>query len=725
MNKTMRMIFVGIWIVLYNAAHVLGGTLTGRIVDIVTKMPMSDVNVSVQNETIGAATNTNGFFSIKNIPEGTYGLIVSAIGYKQEKIINLRLNKDQQKNIYIELTPIVIEGQSIMVTASRYRSLLRDLPVSGSIISADAMKNKNVISLGEAINSASGVSLQTYGSTGAMETISLRGSTFEQVLVLWDGQRINSPLNGGIDLSTISLQSLEKIEIVQDGYSSLYGADAMAGVVNLISKTSSVDGKIHGSLNTTLGSYGLQIANVTINQKLGDISYMVAANRAKSDGDFEYKSKNVATGKAESMTRNNSGLEKNSYFSKISWDLSPATKINALGEWTNINRDVPGSLIYPTVAGEQQDESARYHVKFATTPVNYLTFRANTFYHKHNVHYVDQNPFFPIDSQNDAESFGANIQSDIKMNGQTLILGSSLQKDKGTGSDVGQHSRNNTAFFAVGEFNLLTVADPFSVLVMPTLRFDHFSDFGNVVNPRLGILLSKSGLNYLGLRGSWGRSFRAPSFNDLYWAEDMFTKGNPDLKVEKSDNFEIGLRAGLPFAGGLDFDICYFNKNTSDLINWGMDVNSGKFMPDNVSAARISGQELSVSFRELAGILSTEFNVTHMSAINKSGIPDLDGKELTYRSPLSASLAAGFDLRAIHFTLTATHLGKRYSDEMNTQKLNPHTLINCDLAYKPVFTGIKFNFILSVLNIFDEDYTVVESYPMPGRMYRFRASIGL
>ncbi|MBN2411729.1 TonB-dependent receptor [candidate division KSB1 bacterium] len=725
MNKTIRLFFIGIWMLHTLAAGLLGATLTGRVVDIVSKMPISDVNVSIENENIGSATNADGFFHIKNTPAGACRLIISAIGYKHEEIINLRLGAGQQKNIYVELTPVVIEGQSIMITATRNRSLLRDLPVSGAIISADVLENRNVISIGEAIKPVSGLSLKTYGSTGAMETISLRGSTFEQVLILWDGQRINSPLNGGIDLSTISLQSLEKIEIVQDGYSSLYGADAMAGVVNLISKSHSNDGKLHGSMNTTLGSFGLRKTNLSVNQGLGHVSYLLAANRITSDGDFEYENKNADNGKTEALVRNNAGLEQNSYFGKISWDVSPATKINALGEWTKIDRGVPGSLVYPTVDGEQQDESARYHLKLESTPVNYLTFRVGTFYHKHNIHYVDRNPYFPTDSQNDAEFYGLNVQGDIKITRQILVFGFSIQQDNGEGSDVGHHSRDNTAFFAFGEFNLLSSGSPFSIMVMPSLRFDSFSDFGNVVNPRIGLLLSKPGLKYLGLRGSWGRSFRAPSFNDLYWAEDMFTKGNPDLEVEKSDNYEIGLRADLPLAGGMSADICYFDKNADNLINWGLDSKSGKFMPDNVSAARLCGQELTISVSKLAGFLSTELNITRMSAINKSGIPGLDGKKLTYRSPLSAGLSAGVDLKAIHITLTATHLGKRYTNEMNENSLDPHTVVDADLACQPVIGNIKFNFILSVLNMFDEKYTIVESYPMPGRMYRFMAGIGL
>ena len=422
MNKKIRSFLTGIWVMLFYAATVMSGTLTGRVVDIATQMPLSDVNVSIENENTGSATNSEGFFNITNTSDTAFDVTISAIGYKQEKIVNLRMGGEQQKKIYVELTPVVIEGQSIMVTASRNRSLLRDLPVSGSIISGNDLENKNVISIAEVIKPAPGVTLKSYGSAGAIESVSLRGSSFEQVLVLWDGQRVNSPLYGGIDLSTISLHSLEKIEIVQDGYSSLYGADAMAGVVNLISKTHSLDGKVHGSVNTTLGSFGLQKTNVSVNQKLGKISYVLAANRTKSDGDFEYENKNADTGKTESLNRKNAGLEQDAYFSKITWDLSSATKINLLGEWAKIDRGVPGSISYPTVDGEQQDESARYHIDLETTPVNYLSVRANTFYHKHNIHYVDRNPFFPTDSQNDAASYGANIQGNIKKTGKHWLL---------------------------------------------------------------------------------------------------------------------------------------------------------------------------------------------------------------------------------------------------------------------------------------------------------------
>ncbi|HPG40698.1 MAG TPA: TonB-dependent receptor [bacterium] len=704
---------------------VIAGTMTGRVLDIVTRQPMPDVNVQVQGQAAGAATNTDGVFQINNLPAGVYTLVVSCMGYRAEIIPDLRLVNESDKNVEILLTPTVVEGKSVMVTASRSRSLLRDMPVSGAIISTAELQNKTPLTLAEAMAPVSGATFKAYGQTGAMETLSLRGSSYEQVLILWDGQRINSPLNGGIDLGIIPLQSIEKIEVVQDGYSSLYGADAMAGVVNLVSKEPAADGALHGSLNAMVGSFGLSKEELSINQGLGAVSYMLAAHRTDSDGDFDYRTPAAPGGAAKTLQRENSALEQNAVFGRLAWTISPATTINALGEWTSTERGIPGALNNPTVNGSQEDETARYHLNVAHRQSRAWALRVNSFYHTHNVHYIDENPWWPTDSHNDAASAGASLQNDLQFSRQKFIAGATFQQDNGTGKDVGEHERSNTALFAHGEFHLLPAMSSLSLFVMPAIRYDHFSDFGNTINPRLGVLLARPGAAYLGVRGSIGRSFRAPTFNDLYWNEDMYTKGNPDLKVESSDNYEFGLRGALPVIGGLSIDACYFHKDAKDLINWGVDAASGKWMPQNVSAAQLSGGEFSLSLPHISRYFSLDMNVTRLSAINKSGVAGVNDKQLIYRAPWSTGVVGGAAWKSLHITLTMTYLDKRYADEMNTKRLDACTLLNADLALRPLPYLKHVSLVLSVLNVADKDYILVDSYPMPGRMLRVRTGIEL
>lgn len=704
---------------------VIAATITGRVLDIVTRQPMPDVNVQVQGQTAGAATNADGVFNITGLPDGSCNLLISCMGYRSESIINLHVNEPGAQNIELHLTPTVVEGKSVMITASRSRSLLRDMPVSGAIIPAADLQNKTPLTLAEAMAPVSGATFKAYGQTGAMETLSLRGSATEQILILWDGQRINSPLNGSIDLGVIPLQNIEKIEVVQDGYSSLYGADAMAGVVNLVSKQPAADGALHGSLNATFGSFGLSKEELSLNQNLGAVSYMLAAHRTDSDGDFEYRIPAAPGSAAQNLHRENSALEQNAVFGRMAWNITPATTINALGEWTSTERGIPGALNNPAVNGSQEDETARYHINFSHQPNSNFALRANSFYHIHNVHYIDENPWWPTDSHNDAASAGASLQNDLQFNRQKIVAGTTFQQDNGTGKDVGKHDRSNTALFAHGELHILPAASSLSLFVMPAVRYDHFSDFGNTINPRLGVLLARPGAAYLGVRGSIGRSFRAPTFNDLYWNEDMYTKGNPDLKVESSLNYEIGLRAALPVIGGISADACYFYKDADDLINWGVDAASGKWMPQNVSSALLKGAELSLSLPQLSRYFSLDMNVTRLSALNKSGTAGVDDKQLTYRAPWSAGVVGGAAWKSLSLTVTITYLDKRFTDEMNTKQLDACTLLNLDLACKSLPYLRCVSLVGSVINITDEEYTLVDNYPMPGRMLRLRTGIEL
>lgn len=703
------------------------GVIEGRVIDSLTKKPLANVNVTVMDEGTGSATNDNGEFRMSNLPAGLHSLKVEMVGYCESVVHNLRVKPNAVYNIDLELTQTVIELESVTVTATREKSLLWDVPVSASVISSSDLERRNSTTLGQALQEVGSAFVKSYGIAGAMETLSLRGSLSEQVLVLWDGQRLNSPLTGGLDLGTISLQPIERIEIVHGGYSSLYGADAMAGVVNLITRSPQLGAGLQGSIHTLFGSYSFQRYDLNFSQGLGKWSYILSANTTKSDGDFEYTPANKADG-AESKTvrRENSDLNSKSLFGKATWNASPTTTLRFSGELVEVKRGVPGTLSYPTVNGRQEDESKRIHGDFETTPLSTVTLRASAYYHKQDIHYVDENPYFAIDSQNDAESYGTDFQGHVKMGRHNFLLGGSYLIEATQGSDVGIRKRKSSALFTQGELDLLPprFSHNLRALLMPSIRYDRFSDFGDVINPKVGLLISKFGTTPIALRMSWGKSFRAPTFNDLYWPEDMFTVGNPNLRPEKATSKEIGLRASLPIAGGLELNTSYFDKEAEDLIQWTVDQSSGKWTPKNVSAAQISGIELSVLCRGIGKLLTTEISYSRLNSKNRSGIVGVDGKELPYRPKHNGSLVTSVNLRNTIFTITARYVGERFINESNSEKLDSHVLIDGDVGIKQVIAGLRFNLGMSVKNIFDKQYEIVKDYPMPGRLWQVKLGIG-
>ena len=111
--------------------------------------------------------------------------------------------------------------------------------------------------VGELIESVGSTSVKDYGSFAGIKSVSVRGSNSEQVLVLLDNQRLNSPQDGGIDLNTIPLGNIERVEIVKGGHSALFGTDAIGGVIHLISKDSSPEKGYSYGIQSSIGSSGV------------------------------------------------------------------------------------------------------------------------------------------------------------------------------------------------------------------------------------------------------------------------------------------------------------------------------------------------------------------------------------------------------------------------------------------------------------------------------------
>ena len=123
----------------------------------------------------------------------------------------------------------------IVVTATRIAGTILASPDHVTVVSGEQLAA--AVSVADALQEAAGVSVADNGTAGSVQSLSLRGSTAAQVLILVDGVRLNDSRQGGADLSQIPVDNIERIEIVRGGTSALYGADAVAGVVNIITKT--------------------------------------------------------------------------------------------------------------------------------------------------------------------------------------------------------------------------------------------------------------------------------------------------------------------------------------------------------------------------------------------------------------------------------------------------------------------------------------------------------
>ncbi len=699
--------------------------VAGLVVDSTTGRPLVGANVTVSPGNQGAATNAAGRFVLPELQPGSYQLRVSHIGYTPQ-VVSVRVGGTKVPELYLALVPTVVELEEVMVTGKRGKSLSWELPVSAEVVSAADIAMTNANSVADALRPVAGAFVKSYGSEASIKTVSVRGSSAEQVLVLWDGVRLNSPLAGGYDLSLIPLTAVERVEFVRSGLSSLYGADAAGGVVNIITRAPRGGSRPQARLETGIGALGGRQVQLTTSYEVGLTGVVLTANRSSSDGDFHYRTTDPVTGRTRMATRINNAVDMRELFGKATVQPSAGTRFTLSGEWSKAERGAPGSLTFPSPRARQTDESRRLHLGMETMVGGLLHLQATGFRTQLATRYVDPNPLWPSDADNTGIGSGGTVQGDLPLGRNHLLsVGASYLHEQARGTSLGTHHRDSFALFVQSDasWKRLFGRPDLQLNMLPALRVDHYDGFGTVSSPKMGLILTHLHHGHLALRANVGSSFRAPTFNDLYWPEDAFTVGNLHLRPERTNEAEVGCTFSKPLLGRLYGEANWYRRWARDLIVWGMEPSTFKWSPANVSRARITGQELKLGWEGANRRALVELTYSHLVALNTGGAPELQGRRLIYRPEHSASVRVGFNGRWWYAHTVALYVGSRYVDEANTKSLPGHTVVDANVGLRWAALGFHWTLRLSLDNLFDTHYQLADGYPMPGRLWRVGAGV--
>ncbi|NOG98397.1 MAG: TonB-dependent receptor [Ignavibacteriae bacterium] len=239
----MKRAVVVLLILLISAANIFAetGSIRGTVLNSVTNLPLTAVNVLIGNSSIGTSTDERGEFTILKINPGEVTLVASYVGFKKTKIaITVEQNKTTAVKILLE--PYVISVGETIVTGSKYEKQIKDIAMPLEVIKSNEIKAKPPVTISDALQNLSGVSLIRDGIWGT--TVSIRGLSKQNIVTLIDGNRIETGTNIAAGLSMIDAMDVERIEVIKGASSSLYGSGALGGVVNIISK----DGKFNDEL---------------------------------------------------------------------------------------------------------------------------------------------------------------------------------------------------------------------------------------------------------------------------------------------------------------------------------------------------------------------------------------------------------------------------------------------------------------------------------------------
>jgi vitamin B12 transporter len=606
-----------------------------------------------------------------------------------------------------ETPPVVKEDEEedgMFLSLNRKNEDISRLPTNLSTLTAEDIKRLRLTTLEDGLSQLPGVQVQRSGPMGTFSSLRLRGvPSSSQVLILVDGVPLGGVGSQFVDLSQIPIETVERVEIVRGGGSAIYGANAVGGVVNVITKRAEVEGALT-TLKGELRSFGTQIYQGDVAIKAGSWDGYVNAGRYLTDGfqqnqdaDNVYAS---AKGGFSFGSGTRLGLEVDRMGHKVG---NPSGTPTPIGEWDGEREKKPND---PTARTEKNSTRVR---GTAAVPVGPALWQTAVWGYFENLINTDSG-YGSADTDRRKGIVGGDTQFNW---GRHYILGASLERNDRKNLKEGSPETRDHVVNA-GTFAEATLtAGQWEFL--PAIRWDKHSAFGSEVNPRVTVVFRPSEI--LKLSANAGRSYRAPDSSALYDNFDAFppwtgpTVANPNVQPEIGWAYDLGIERQLG-SRVLMRATGYYTRLKDRIYTTSYPdpiVNSTY----NGPSAEMSGVEVEGNASFPGGRLATQY--TYLRAIgNSAQSTEYLALRLSPRHSVSAELNLAAPNKWV-LTNSIRYLHKQFQiDGDKGKKLPSFTLWGVRLSK----TILAADFYLMVDNITDKHYTESISFdPMPGRTF--------
>ncbi|MCQ4311860.1 TonB-dependent vitamin B12 receptor [Pseudomonas stutzeri] len=586
-------------------------------------------------------------------------------------------------------------GQQV-ITASRTGHSPVSI-ASSNLITRDEIERQQAGSVPELLQRLAGVSITSNGGRGKSTSVSIRGTSDKHVLVLIDGVRVGSATSGSAALQSIPVEQIERIEIVRGPRSSLYGSEAMGGVIQIFTRRGGNDGfKPYFSAGAGSRSSYSGSAGVAGSQGNGWLNLGVASESTDGINARAYRSTvpNAYEPDADGY-RELSGLLRAGYRfdNGLELDGSWLQSENHSDFDTRSTSGATGRDAYSD--GSLQAISGR--ARFSPLAFWDVTLQAG---HSEDLsdNFQDGGFYSRFDTRRDSLSW----QNDLRFGeAQVLSLGMDYQTDRIDSNDnYAEDSRYNKGYFvqyqaAFGRHG-----------VQAGLRRDDDEFFGSHDTGSLGYSFELS--DALTLTAAYGTAYRAPTFNDLYYPAGAFTAGNPDVQPEESESYEIGIRGSH---GWGEWSVNAYENQIEDLIVW---AGTSPMRPENVDVARIRGIETTVA-TVLAG-WDVNANLTFMDPQDRSKANH--GHLLQRRAKRQFNLDLDRQFGAIGLGASLYAVSERFDKASNTEesRMPGYALMDLRSEYR---IDEAWRLQVKLANLFDRQYETTQTYEQPGRAVYF------
>jgi outer membrane cobalamin receptor len=583
----------------------------------------------------------------------------------------------------------------VVVTATKTAKELRDVTQSVTVVTGEEIRQTGATDVATAIQNATSVQIGNYGTPGSVESVSIRGAYSSQVLVLLDGVRMNSARDGGFDLSFIpvSVEDIERIEIVRGPGSALYGSDAMGGVINIITRKPAEN---QSTISGSIGSHGYDKIFLRNAGRQGGWIYSLSGDRATSDG-----------------YRMNSDLYQWTFGGKIGYDFSKNDSIELNANYLAKENGTPGSTTFVTPHARQQERNTVFGVAYQGKIGQTLNLRVSGYRKEDDLGLQDPDTIdfmtglpAPTVNRYDTRSDGGEARlSWLFASWNQLTAGYEMRRDNLTSFDVqmgtAEHAASLNAYYVQDEISIGE-----ALIINVGGRHDDHSIYGEKFSPRASARYYIKGSETV-IRASYGKSFRAPTFNDLYF-NTTWGVGNPNLRPESAKEYEASIEQKLGKDGRVM--LAGFDRKVQDLISWDWSV--FPMQVENIGRVHIRGYEVEAGFK-LSDALSFAANYTYTNPVD-----EVTGQKIYYTIP--EKQMKGTLIVALERDVSISVEGRAVENYVKSTDPSWHySVVDAKIAEK-IRKGkdARGEVFFAVTNIFDRKYDVVQGYPMPPKEIR-------
>lgn len=712
-------------------------------------------NITLEGTKIGVTTNQSGHYCFNNVEPGMYTLCAEYIGYITT-VETIQVNIDQTLNIDFCLSPTVIKGNEVVVTATRTEHRLVDIPGRIDVVTHAELNSLPTQNLDDILKYLSGLNVhRTSGIFEIRPVVSLRGVSGDEpgrTLVLVNSTPINKSDTGVANWNRINVANIKQIEIFKGAGSSLYGNNAMGGVINIITQTP--DDNFSGKAHASYGTYNTLSGNQYISGRKNAYYYNFGWFTRKSDGYYDLPDslqddysvplfldeKGISTTVGSNFTPNNTFEIIYDYYDD---KRGEGVKIE---EKDGKHRSFDTNMLQVKLTGK--NKKSRYEINGFYQHENYLRvsedFKNGSYYK------------FDVSSNRIDRGVLFNYTRDIGSY-HLITIGSELKSGSVDGGDYyatpDTTPRDTVLNRGKMQFRTLYLQDEFNLFgnklrFVAGIRYDNvkfhqgyfhanlesnpfYSYNGhldenewNAMSPRVAVKYHFG--NQMSGYLSYSQGFRASILDDLCrsgWMRLGPKEANPDLGPETIDSYELGLdysptsnvkiSPSFYFSKGHDF--LYFVATGDSL--WGR---KPIYKRENITGVDIYGAEIDFTFRPNHNIsLHGNYSYNHSTIFEFSKNPELEENYLVYSPIHQANATMQWRNKYLNINFGINYKDKQFTNDDNSEELAAYYTIDAQLSkvlYKKVNIAIDFQ------NITDKRQTEHLERLSPGRLINLMLS---